>query len=56
MAKKANRVAAEGIVATEVAEDGKAAAIVEVNIAETTSLRRMLISRLYVAKVAAQAA
>ena len=46
-AKKSGRIAAEGIVAVDVAEDGKVASIVEVNsetdfVARTRSSRHML--------------
>lgn len=54
MAKKANRIAAEGIVATKVCECGKAAAIVEVN-SETDFVAKNADFQAYVAKVAAQA-
>ena len=54
MAKKANRIAAEGIVAVEVAEDSKAASIVEVN-SETDFVAKNADFQAYVAKVAAQA-
>ena len=54
MAKKANRIAAEGIVAIKACDCGKAAAIVEVN-SETDFVAKMQISRLMFAKVAAQA-
>ena len=43
-AKKAGRIAAEGLVAFKVSEDGKQAAIVEVN-SETISWLRMKCSR-----------
>jgi len=54
MAKKANRIAAEGIVATKVCECGSAAAIVEVN-SETDFVAKNAEFQTYVAKVAAQA-
>ena len=54
MAKKANRIAAEGIVATKVCECGKAASIVEVN-SETDFVAKNADFQAYVAKVAAQA-
>lgn len=53
MAKKANRVAAEGIVATEIAEGGKVAAIVEVN-SETDFVAKNADFQAYVAKVVNQ--
>lgn len=53
MAKKANRVAAEGIVATEIAENGKVAAIVEVN-SETDFVAKNADFQAYVAKVVNQ--
>ena len=53
MAKKANRVAAEGIVATEIAEGGKVAAIVEVN-SETDFVAKNADLQAYVAKVVNQ--
>ncbi len=52
-AKKAARIAAEGIVATLVAEDGKSAAIVEVN-SETDFVAKNAEFQAYVARVAAQ--
>ena len=54
-AKKAGRIAAEGIVATNVSEDGKVASIVEVN-SETDFVAKNDIFKGYVADVAAQAA
>ncbi|MDY3745487.1 MAG: translation elongation factor Ts [Lachnospiraceae bacterium] len=54
MANKANRIAAEGIVATKVCECGKAASIVEVN-SETDFVAKNADFQAYVAKVAAQA-
>ena len=54
MAKKANRVAAEGIVAIKACDCGKAAAIVEVN-SETDFVAKNADFQAYVAKVAAQA-
>ncbi len=53
--KKAGRIAAEGIVATTVSEDGKTAAIVEVN-AETDFVAKNDVFRGYVAEVCAQCA
>lgn len=53
--KKAGRIAAEGIVATTVSEDGKTAAIVEVN-AETDFVAKNDVFRSYVAEVCAQCA
>ena len=53
-AKKAGRIAAEGIVVTDVAEDGKAAVVVEVN-AETDFVAKNEKFRTYAADVAAQA-
>ena len=53
MAKKANRVAAEGIVATEIAEGGKVAAIVEVN-SETDFVAKNADFQAYVARVVEQ--
>ena len=53
-AKKAGRIAAEGIVATEVASDEKKAVIVEVN-AETDFVAKNEKFQTYVADVAAQA-
>ena len=53
MAKKANRVAAEGIVSTEIAADGKSAAIVEVN-SETDFVAKNADFQAYVAKVVNQ--
>jgi elongation factor Ts len=52
--KKAGRIAAEGIVTTVVAEDGKSAAIVEVN-SETDFVAKNAQFQGYVADVAAQA-
>ena len=52
--KKAGRIAAEGIVATIVSEDGKSAAIVEVN-SETDFVAKNAQCQTYVADVAAQA-
>lgn len=54
MAKKANRIAAEGIVAVKACDCGKAAAIVEVN-SETDFVAKNAEFQAYVAKVAAQA-
>ena len=54
-AKKAGRIAAEGIVATNVSEDGKVASIVEVN-SETDFVAKNDTFKSYVANVAAQAA
>ncbi len=54
-AKKAGRIAAEGIVATNVSEDGKVASMVEVN-SETDFVAKNEVFRDYVAEVAAQAA
>ena len=54
MAKKANRIAAEGIVATSVCGCGKKASIVEVN-SETDFVAKNAEFQTYVAKVAAQA-
>ena len=53
--KKAGRIAAEGIVATCVSEDGKVASIVEVN-SETDFVAKNDTFKAYVADVAAQAA
>ena len=53
MAKKANRVAAEGIVAAKVSEDGKTAAIVEVN-SETDFVAKNADFQAYVARVVEQ--
>ena len=53
-AKKAGRIAAEGIVDTKVTEDGKKAVVVEVN-AETDFVAKNEKFRSYVADVAAQA-
>lgn len=52
--KKAGRIAAEGLVATKVSEDGKKAAIVEVN-SETDFVAKNDMFQAYVADVAAQA-
>ena len=52
--KKASRIAAEGIVATALSEDGKKAVAVEVN-AETDFVAKNEKFRTYVADVAAQA-
>ena len=54
MAKKANRIAAEGIVAIKACDCGKAAAVVEVN-SETDFVAKNADFQAYVAKVAAQA-
>ena len=51
--RKANRVAAEGIVSTEIAADGKSAAIVEVN-SETDFVAKNADFQAYVAKVVNQ--
>lgn len=53
IAKKANRIAAEGIVCTVVSEDKKTAAIVEVN-SETDFVAKNEKFQTYVARVAAQ--
>lgn len=53
-AKKAGRIAAEGLVTVKVAEDGKSAAIVEVN-SETDFVAKNEMFQNYVANVAAQA-
>ena len=53
-AKKASRIAAEGIVTTVVSEDGKKAAIVEVN-SETDFVAKNAEFQAYVAEVADQA-
>lgn len=53
-AKKSGRIAAEGIVAVDVSEDGKSAAIVEVN-SETDFVAKNEKFQEYVAEVAAQA-
>lgn len=53
MAKKANRVAAEGIVAAKIAENGKEAAVVEVN-SETDFVAKNADFQAYVAKVVDQ--
>ncbi len=53
-AKKSGRIAAEGIVAVDVSEDGKAASIVEVN-SETDFVAKNEKFQEYVAEVAAQA-
>ena len=52
--KKAGRIAAEGIVATTVAEDGKSAAIVEVN-AETDFVAKNEVFQTFVKEVVEQA-
>lgn len=54
-AKKASRIAAEGLVAFAISEDGKNAAIVEVN-SETDFVAKNEMFQTYVANVAAQAA
>ena len=54
-AKKASRIAAEGLVAFAISEDGKNAAIVEVN-SETDFVAKNGMFQTYVANVAAQAA
>ena len=54
-AKKASRIAAEGLVAFSINEDGKSAAIVEVN-SETDFVAKNEMFQTYVANVAAQAA
>ena len=53
-AKKANRIAAEGLVATNVNEDGKVASIAEVN-SETDFVAKNEVFRNFVANVAKQA-
>ncbi len=53
-AKKSGRIAAEGLVAVDVAEDGKVASIVEVN-SETDFVAKNEKFQAYVAEVAAQA-
>ena len=53
-AKKADRIAAEGIVAVDVSADGKTASIVEVN-SETDFVAKNEVFQTYVAEVAAQA-
>lgn len=53
-AKKAGRIAAEGIVATDLTADGKKAVVVEVN-AETDFVAKNAVFQAYVAEVAAQA-
>ena len=53
-AKKSGRIAAEGIVAVDVSEDGKTASIVEVN-SETDFVAKNEKFQAYVAEVAAQA-
>ena len=53
-AKKADRIAAEGMVAVDVSEDGKTASIVEVN-SETDFVAKNEKFQSYVAEVAAQA-
>ncbi|MDO4961710.1 MAG: translation elongation factor Ts [Eubacteriales bacterium] len=52
--KKAGRIAAEGVVDTKIAEDGKSAVVVEVN-SETDFVAKNEKFRTYVAEVAAQA-
>ena len=52
--KKSGRIAAEGMVAVDVSEDGKAASIVEVN-SETDFVAKNEKFQTYVAEVAAQA-
>ena len=54
MAKKANRIAAEGLVATLISDDHKVGAIVEVN-SETDFVAKNEQFQTYVARVAAQA-
>ena len=54
-AKKAGRIAAEGIVATNVSDDKKVASIVEVN-SETDFVAKNEVFQEFVADVAAQAA
>jgi len=54
-AKKAGRIAAEGLVATNVSEDGKVASIVEVN-SETDFVAKNEVFRTFVSNVAEQAA
>ena len=54
-AKKAGRIAAEGIVATHISADGKIASIVEVN-SETDFVAKNEVFRTYVNEVAVQAA
>ena len=54
IAKKANRIAAEGLVATVLSEDHKVGAIVEVN-SETDFVAKNAEFQAYVARVAAQA-
>ena len=54
-AKKAGRIAAEGIVATHISADGKTASIVEVN-SETDFVAKNEVFRTYVNEVAVQAA
>ena len=54
-AKKAGRIAAEGLVATNVSEDGKVASIVEVN-SETDFVAKNEVFRTFVGNVAEQAA
>ena len=53
MAKKANRIAAEGLVATILSDDHKAGAIVEVN-SETDFVAKNAVFQEYVGRVAAQ--
>ena len=54
-AKKAGRIAAEGLVTTHISEDGKLASIVEVN-SETDFVAKNEVFRTFVQEVAAQAA
>ena len=54
MAKKANRIAAEGLVATILSDDHKTGAIVEVN-SETDFVAKNAVFQEYVGRVAAQA-
>ena len=54
MAKKANRIAAEGLVATILSDDHKVGAIVEVN-SETDFVAKNAVFQEYVGRVAAQA-
>ena len=54
-AKKAGRIAAEGLVTTHISEDGKIASIVEVN-SETDFVAKNDVFRTFVEEVAAQAA
>ena len=53
-AKKSGRIAAEGMVAVDVSEDGKSASIVEVN-SETDFVAKNEVFQQYVKEVAAQA-